>query len=143
MVQRILAVVVLGSVGLLAAGCSSAPDMKEGRWEISSDFGMKGIPIRMPTISYTQCLDKANFIPRDQKQMGPECSVTEQQVEGDMVRWQVTCDNGTTQTISKGLITYSGVLFSGTIDVTINGGPVAMNATSTVVGKYLGPCSQQ
>jgi len=127
----------------LTAGCSSGPNMKEGRWEISTEFGMKGIPIRMPAISYTQCLDKHHLFPRDEKQMASGCEVTEQEIEGDTVKWQVTCDNNTTRTISNGMITYSGVLFSGTIDVTIDGGPVAMNATSTVVGKYLGPCEQK
>lgn len=128
-------------VVLLLAGCQAGPDMKEGRWEINTEMGLKGIPIRMPAVAETQCLSKKNPIPQKQS---PErnCTVTEQQTEGDTVTWKTVCRDNGTEMISEGVITYSGVLFSGKIDTTISGGPVAMTASNTITGKYLGPCEQ-
>ena len=121
-------------------GCSSGPDMKEGKWEISTEMGMKGIPVKMPAISFSQCLSKKDIIPRNQEQAQSNCSVTERKTDGDTVSWKLVCKNGATETISDGMITYSGVLFSGKIDITMSGGPIAMTATNTITGKYLGPC---
>lgn len=122
-------------------GCSSGPDMKEGEWEISTEMGMKGIPIKMPAMSHTQCLTKDDLIPQGENQQQANCSVSEQKVEGNTVSWKMVCTEGSTETKSEGFITYSGVLFSGKVDITISGGPVSMTANSTITGKYLGPCN--
>lgn len=131
---------VFGAFFLLT-GCQMRPDMKEGKWEITTEMGLKGIPIRLPAIATTQCLTQKNPIPQEQS-LERNCRVTEQKTEGDTVTWKMVCKDNGTEVISEGMITYSGVLFSGTIDTTISGGPVAMTATNTITGKYLGPCEQ-
>ncbi|THB76802.1 MAG: DUF3617 family protein, partial [Desulfobulbaceae bacterium] len=120
--------------------CSSGPNMKEGKWEIATEMGMKGVPVKMPAMLYTQCLTKKDFIPGTEQQTQNNCTMTEQKSDGDTVSWRMECKDGATETTSEGMITYSGVLFSGKIDITISGGPVAMNASNTITGKYLGPC---
>lgn len=138
-----------GSAGLLLVcgaalwltGCQMGPDMKEGKWEISTEMGLKGIPIRMPAMVETQCLSKKNPIPQKQS-AERNCTVSEQKIEGDTVTWKSVCQEGGTEMTSVGMITYSGVLFSGQIDTTISGGPMTMTASNTITGKYLGPCNQ-
>mgnify|MGYP001550082753 CR=1 FL=1 len=121
-------------------GCSSGPDMKEGMWEISTEVGMKGIPLKLPSAVYQQCLSKRNLIPRDGQNSSQVCQVDEQATDGDSVSWKMVCQENNAEIISEGMITYHGVLFSGQVETTFKGGPVSMNATSTVTGKYLGPC---
>ena len=131
---------VFGAAFLLT-GCQLGPNMKEGKWEITTEFGLKGIPIKMPAMASTQCLTKKNPIPQE---MPPErnCMVTEQKTDGDTVTWKMACKDNGAEVTSEGMITYSGVLFSGKIDSTISGGPMAMTASNSITGKYLGPCEQ-
>lgn len=131
---------VFGTVFLLT-GCQGKPDMKEGKWEITSEMGLKGIPIKLPAVASTQCLTKNNPIPQEQPP-DRNCIVTERKTDGDTVTWRMVCRDNGTEVTSEGMITYSGVLFSGKIDTTISGGPMAMTASNTISGKYLGPCEQ-
>lgn len=131
---------VVGAAFLLTA-CQMGPDMKEGKWEINTEMGLKGIPIKLPAMASTLCLTQKNPIPQEQL---PErdCVVTEKKTNDDTVTWKMVCKDNGTEVISEGMITYSGVLFSGKIDTTISGGPMAMTASNTITGKYLGPCGQ-
>ena len=140
--MRSLTIIYIFVLTLTAAGCSTGPDMKEGEWEITTELGMKGIPIKMPSMFYTQCLTKKDLIPRTGEQKEQNCTITDQKAEGDTVSWEAICKDSRTEILSEGSITYSGVLFSGQIDVTISGGPMSMTATNTITGKFLGPCDK-
>ena len=135
------AFVVLIGAAFLLTGCRMGPDMKEGKWEIATEFGLKGIPIKMPAMASTQCLTKKNPIPQEQPRER-NCLVTEKKTDGDTVTWRMVCKDNGAEVTSEGMITYSGVLFSGKIDTTISGGPMAMTVSNTITGRYLGPCEQ-
>ncbi len=135
------AFMVLYCAAFLLTGCRMGPDMKEGKWEITTEIGLKGIPIKMPAMASTLCLTKKNPIPQEQPP-DRNCAVTEQKTDGDTVTWKMVCRDNGAEVTSEGMITYSGVLFSGKIDTTISGGPMAMTASNTITGKYLGPCER-
>ena len=55
---------VLAAVSVSYAG----PDMKEGKWEMTTKMEMPGMPMEMPPVTYTQCLTKTDFVPQNAQQ---------------------------------------------------------------------------
>jgi hypothetical protein len=121
-------------------GCSSGPDMKEGKWEITAEVSMKGIPMRMPAMTHEQCLTKEELIPQEGQQAAQNCTISDQKTSGDTVSWNVVCKDGSMESKSDGAIIYHDETFEGTINMIMNGGPVSISSTNTITGKYLGPC---
>ncbi len=133
-----LLLVIFVTLGLTS--CSSGPNMKEGKWQITSDISMKGVPMKMPAMTHEQCLTKKDMIPQSGQKGEGSCTVSNQIINGDTVNWEVVCKNANVESTSKGSITYSGDSFKGTIEMTIAGGPMTMTGTTTLSGKYLGSC---
>ncbi len=124
----------------LVAGCSSGPDMKEGKWSITTEVSMTGLPMKVPAMSHEQCLTKKDMIPQEGQQGNQNCTVKDQKINGNTVTWKVICKGGNGESTSDGTITYKGESFTGTINVVMTGGPMTMKASNTLTGKYLGPC---
>ena len=138
--MRTLTIIGILFLVLGVAGCSSGPNMKEGKWEISTKVEMKGLPMQIPAMTMQQCLTKDDLIPKNHPKGQNNCSVSDQKINGDTVSWKVTCKSGASETASEGSITYKGETFDGTINVAMNGGPISMKATTVMSGKYIGPC---
>jgi hypothetical protein len=138
--MRNIAVVWVIFLAFVVGGCSSGPDMKEGKWEITAEISMKGIPMKMPAMTHEQCLTKEELIPQQEQQAEQNCTISEQTTNGDTVSWNVVCKDGSMESKSDGTISYHGETFDGTINMVMSGGPVSISSTSTVTGKYLGPC---
>lgn len=140
-IMKNLALIGIITLVLGLGGCSSGPDMKEGKWEITAEISMKGLPIKMPAMSHEQCLTKEELIPQDLgPQAVPNCTVADQKTSGDTVSWNMVCKDGSMESKSDGTITYHGDTFAGTINMTMSGGPVSITSTSTITGKYLETC---
>lgn len=135
-----LAIAMVLGIYVTFTGCSMGPDMKEGEWEITSEMGMEGVPMKMPALSHTQCITKDHLIPQESQDADRKCVLSHKEINGNTVSWKQVCSDGTAETASNGTVTYDGVHFTGKIDITISGGPMAITATSTITGKYLGPC---
>jgi hypothetical protein len=119
--------------------------MKEGEWEITTKIEMKGIPVAMPATTMKQCMTKDNMVPKQGKQpKGQECTTKDQKVTGDTVTYTVECNSDKGTTVVNGTMTYKGDSFDGTSDTTmkIKGKP-DMLMSSTMSGKYLGPCPKE
>lgn len=139
-IMKIIAIVGFIFLVLGIGACSSGPDMKEGKWEITAEVSMKGIPMKMPAMSHEQCLTKEEMIPQEGLQTEQNCTISDQKTSGDTVSWNIVCKDGSMESKSDGTITYHGDTFEGTINMTMSGGPVSITSTNTITGKYLGPC---
>lgn len=100
----------------IAAIFAASNNMKEGKWEISMDMEMAGLPFKMPAVIHTQCITKKDL--EDNKKTLPsagkneDCEVKNYKVSGNTVTWETVCKDGTK---GSGKITYKGDSYSGTM----------------------------
>ncbi len=138
MLTKKINLLIIATLILLPVACSSAPNMKEGMWEITTSMNMGGMS--MPAVTTKQCLTKKDMVPQ-QKTEGQTCSMSKKKVTGDTVSWTLVCtqDDGS-KSESQGQITYQGTTMSGSVTAKISGGPMAMTFTSNFKGHWLGAC---
>ena len=137
MAKKELIFLLVAVLVLFSAPVFAGPDMQEGLWEVTLVFEMNGSSMLMPPQKHTQCLSKADMVPKDPK--APQnCNIIEQRIDGNTVDWIMECSEGDMKTVSKGSIVYGGDSFSGRMDVDIDG--TSMKLVSTMTGRRLGPC---
>jgi len=115
----------------------STPDMREGKWEITTKMEMPGMPMSIPPSKHTQCLTKKDLIPQN-TQSGQECQISQSKVTGNTVTWSIKCSGEGGETKGTGTMTYSGDNFKGTMKISM---PYQnMEMTSTIDGRRIGDC---
>lgn len=139
---RIFGVVLVCAAILLTASASEGMDMQEGEWEHTAEMVMEGMPSLMPPTKTHGCLTKKDLVPEGKKDK--DCMVKDQKMSGNTVRWTVICKDKDGTSEGKGVITYSGSSYKGTIKMTVTdkkGSTESM--TMKMSGKYLGPCTKE
>jgi hypothetical protein len=116
----------------------SVPNMQEGRWEITTEMEMPGMPMKMPPMTHTQCLTKKDLVPQS-SQSGDECKITNIEVSVDTVTWVMQCKGQGGETKGTGEIIYSGTSFKGTIKMIMVQSNMQM--TSNIKGSRIGNCN--
>ncbi|MBW1893021.1 MAG: DUF3617 family protein [Deltaproteobacteria bacterium] len=133
MVKKLLfvSVFILAAASIAFAG----PNIKEGKWEMTTKMEMAGMPMEMPAVTHTQCLTKKDLVPQnapdDQK-----CEPVKTKINGNTVTWTINCNSEGGPAKGSGKITYSGDSFKGTVKMKQGG----MDMTSHITGKYIGKC---
>jgi hypothetical protein len=133
---------VLLAVCALPAVAFAASPAKPGKWEMTTQMEMTGMPMKMPAHTFTYCLTKEEAenpekLAPEQQRKNSDCKRTELNITGNTVSWKVTCEKSGSK--GEGKITYSSDAFNGVMHMTMpNGGE--MNAKYS--GKYLGACDQ-
>lgn len=120
----------------------TAPDMKEGLWEVTvtSKMEMPGMAMPMPPVKYTQCLTKNDFVPQKTEE-GEQCEKTDVTINGDTVTWKISCTTKEGTTKGSGKITYKGDTYEGIMNMTYpNEDGSEGKMTSTMNGKWIGNC---
>ena len=133
-------IVMVAVLCLLWAGGASA-ELKEGFWEITSKAEMKGMPSKMPATTVKHCITKKDAVPKPKTQ-NQDCTMKDQKISGDTVTYAMECKtkDGTTMETS-GRMNFKGDTFDGSTTTTMKGKDhPAMQMSSTMSGKYLGPC---
>jgi hypothetical protein len=127
-----------GSVSLLAQG----PRL-HGRWEVTVQMDMPGMPMQLPPQTLTQCItpeqakDPKRSVPQAGRGQNPnDCSVSDYKVEGNKVTWAMKCEGREPMT-GSGEMVYSGDTYKGTVKVNTSGQNMTMNYS----GKRLGDCT--
>jgi hypothetical protein len=136
MIKKLLftSIFLFAAVSIAIAG----PNMKEGKWQMTTKMEMAGMPMEMPAVTYTQCLTNKNFVPQNStsSQGDKECEPVNTKVEGNTVTWTVKCTGEGEPFTGSGKITYSGDSFKGVMKMKQGG----MDMTSHISGKYIGEC---
>ena len=133
---------LLGGIIVLLALTSicfadAVPDMREGKWEITTRVEIPGMPTNMPPTKTTQCLTKKDLVPEN-SQPGQECRFPETKVTGNKVTYSMECKGQGGEMKGAGEITYSGDTFKGTMKMQM---PHAnMEMVSHMEGKRIGGC---
>ncbi|PVV09913.1 MAG: hypothetical protein B6D74_17765 [gamma proteobacterium symbiont of Ctena orbiculata] len=134
--NRTTSVASLLLVALVSAVAKASDiNMNPGLWQWTAVLDLPGMPLPLPPTSYTTCISRADFIPKD-SQLGRACETIDLKTEGDKVSWNISCSQAAGVTHSKGSITYYGDSAEGTILLDVDG----MQLSSTTKGKRLGPC---
>ena len=135
--------VVLGMVVLLAFSTLAMAQMKEGLWEIRTEMDMPGMPAKIPPTTTRNCITKDDMVPKPASPKGQEqqCKMKDQNVSGNTVTFVMECEGqGMTMEISGKMI-YTGDSMEGTSKMKMSG-PMSMEMTSKMTGKYVGPCAK-
>lgn len=127
-----ISLVVVACVSVAWAG----PNMKEGKWQMTTKMEMKGMPMEMPAVTHTQCLTKKDYVPRNNAG-NQECQPVQTKVSGDTVTWTINCKGEGGPVTGSGKVTYKGDSFKGVMKMKQGG----MDMTSHITGKYIGPCN--
>ncbi len=116
----------------------SSPNMKEGKWEITTKTEMPGMPMQMPAVTQVQCLTKEDLVPQNSQQGGGDCKITDIKVAGNTVSWTMHCSGQGGETKGSGEITYSGDSFKGTMKMIMT--QANMKMVSVMNGTRIGDC---
>ena len=135
MAKKTLAVIIVWLSSMVCAHAGSGPAMHEGLWEITTELEMKGMPMKMPPTTFTQCLKKDQAVPMDQ-QPGQECKVKDVTTKGNTTHWTVECSGPGGQMTGKGTVSYENDKMTGSMHMQTQG----MTMTSHYRGRRLGAC---
>ena len=126
-------VIVLLFTAVTLAG--SNPEIQKGNWEITVEFEMPGMPMKMPPNTYTQCIDQDNPIPKDEKP-NQTCEMKDMKRSGNTVTWTMVCTNPGGKMTGKGEITYMKDKMKGAMTMEGQG----FKMVSTYKGHRIGSC---
>jgi len=133
MIKKLLVISVI--VLTICPFSFAAPDIKEGKWEITTKMEMKGMSMEMPAVTHIQCLTKNDFVPQDPG-ANQKCEPVKSKVSGNTVTWSIKCNGEGGPMSGNGKVTYSGDGFKGSMNMKQGG----MDMTSHISGKYIGKC---
>ncbi len=115
----------------------AGPDMNPGKWELTIDMEMPGMPMKMPSQTVVQCLTDKEMVP-DTQQGGQNCKINHVSTSGNTVTWTIDCDTPDGKTKGKGSITYNGDQMAGTVE--IETGQEGMKIINKIKGRRIGDC---
>ena len=118
---------------------------RDGNWQVTMEMDMPGMPQKMPPMTMTQCVTKADA--DDPMKMAPQgrgaapsnCKVSDYKTEGNKVTWSMRCDGENPMT-GTGEFVYSGDTYTGTMKMTAGRGGQPM--TMKYAAKRLGDCTK-
>lgn len=127
--------IVVSALVLLSSLVMAGPNMKEGKWQISSKMEMPGMPVQIPPQTFSHCLTKKDMVPRQEKP-DQSCKMVNNSVKGSTVTWLMECNTPQGPSAIDGKVTYKGDTFDGVIKIRQAG----MEMTQRMSGKWVGQC---
>jgi hypothetical protein len=129
--------------GLWASGSAGADlDMKEGKWETTSETVMEGMPYQMPVQKSTHCVTRKEMIPMSSEDR-ERCKILSQNVRGNTITYKMKCTDKEGIADIEGETTYAdnGTSYRGntSMKVTDKKGK-ATTMKMKVTGRRIGEC---
>ena len=129
-------------ISLSWAVAAQAP-RRDGRWDITMEMDMPGMPMKMPAVKTTQCITKEQAndpnqaLPKGSQDKNSDCKVTDQKIVGNKVTWAMKCEGKDPMT-GNGEITYAADSYDGWMKMKSANGEMTMKYTA----KRLGDCTK-
>ncbi len=137
--KKMLTLIIVALICL--ATSANAVDMQDGKWEITVQTEMQGTSMKLPPMTYTQCLTSQNIIPMQSKS-GQQCEFIEKNISGNPVTWKIRCTGQGMKMDIDGKVNYQNTSFSGNITMRMNnpdGAETVMRQKMS--GKRIGDCN--
>ena len=142
--MRLRIATVAGAVFALSIAAFAQNVRRDGKWEISMQMEMAGLPAGMPPVVTTQCITPAEA--NDPQKMAPDmgrggrgggnCKVSDYKVDGNKVTYSVKCE-GQQPMSGTGEFLYAADSYTGVMTMEMGQrGTMKMKST----GKRLGDC---
>ncbi|HVG55576.1 MAG TPA: DUF3617 family protein [Vicinamibacterales bacterium] len=131
----------LAFCAVVAVPLLSQSQMRPGRWEITTQMDMPGMPVKMPPQKVTRCVTPeeanapANTLgdPGGRGRGGSNCKVTDQKIDGNKVTWKMACTGADAMT-GEGELVFKGDSYAGKMSMSMAQGQMTMQYTGTRVG---------
>ena len=140
--MKALALIVT-ALGLVSASAVLADGgLREGKWEVTTQMQMPGVPMQLPATTRTQCVtkaqqdDPASTLPSGSPDPQAKCKASDYHRDGNKVTWKVTC-TGSQPMTGQGSIVVDGDRYDGTMVMTMDQGSMTMK----YAGKRVGDCA--
>ena len=117
--------------------------VRDGRWEVTTEMEMPGMPMKMPPMKTVQCItkeqvsDPSQVVPKSTQDKGSDCKVNDYKTDGNKVTWSIKC-GGKTPMTGNGEITYAAETYDGWMKMKTEGGEMTMKYKA----KRLGDCTK-
>ena len=134
--RMLIAVAVLA----LATSAFAASPQKPGKWQITMQMEIPGMPMKMPPYTFTHCVTEEDVknaesaVPTDPK--NKDCKVGDFKLDGNTVSWSVDCPKQNVK--GTGKITYTEDSFDGGMKMQMG----EQEMTTKYSGKWLGACKK-
>jgi len=136
-------VALVASSPLWVAAQDSA--RQDGRWEVTVEMEMPGMPMKMPAQTITRCVtkeeaaDPQKALPQaGRNTTADSCKVSDYKMVGNTVTWAMKC-GPPEQMSGTGEIVYDGNSYKGTMKMSMATGQTIVMKHS---GKRLGDCTK-
>jgi hypothetical protein len=114
-------------------------DLNPGKYQVTAQVEMPGMPGGMPPQTTTQCLDEQNPVP-NASAGAHGCKITDMKTRGDTVTYVMECNQKGMKVKSTGEMTYKGESFEGTSRTDMGPAAGGMTVTTVIKGKRIGDC---
>jgi hypothetical protein len=138
MAKKIILMNMLIAVSLCVGTAWAEPQMNPGNWEITTKTEMAGMPPQ--SVTHTQCITNDDIVPVS-NDANQECRVTDIQINGNTVSWEMTCGGEQNGMDGTGQVVYAGDSMKGTMTFTIK--PYGTTMKNTLSGRRIGNCDGQ
>jgi uncharacterized protein YggE len=117
-----------------------AKNQKAGKWSMTIETEMEGMPMKMPPMTVSTCVTKeqaeSNEPPKGQRENASDCRILDLKMDGDTASWKMECPKE--KMTGEGTATYKGDSFDMKQKVTVQD----QHVTTHMTGKYIGPCDK-
>lgn len=135
-------------LALSATAFAQAP-RRDGKWEVTMQMEMTGMPAKMPPFTTEQCVTKEQLsdpqraVPQQPQRGGgqTDCKYEDYKVTGSKVTWTMKCTTPQPMT-GTGEITYTDNAYNGVMKMNMERGGQPMQMTMKMTGKRIGDCTQ-
>ena len=116
--------------------------LREGKWEVTTQMQMPGVPVQLPANTRVQCVtkaqqeDPASTLPSGSPDPKADCKASDYHRDGNKVTWKLTC-TGSQPMTGQGAIVVDGDRYDGTMVMTMDQGSMTMK----YAGKRVGDCT--
>ena len=131
-----------GALLLALPMMASAAGPRAGKWQITMEMDMPGMPMKMPPQTFTQCISKEQAanpqeaLPKATRDKNSDCKLQDYKVDGNKVSWKFDCPKE--KMTGNGAATYESDSYTATMSMSMPDHEMTMKYS----GKRVGDCEQ-
>lgn len=122
---------------------NAAEAMKPGKWQITIETEMPGMPMKMPAMTFERCVtpEEAATPQPPKSKKDDTCKIEDYKLDGNTVTWKINCEkNGMT---GHGKMTFAAESWQGESVMNMKDprSGESMDITQKMAGKRTGDCA--